>query len=194
MSSPKFLTRFEGTTVTLSPPKPLNPSPELPLHQDASSPNTLAFMRVYKQVPIAGTEFEKAPIRAAQAVNSSLEEKGCEVIPRLLGYRSDQQDQDDIVPGGFITYVIWAKVPGESLNIQEFWSCMFSQREEIRLKFRKVYEHLSGFSRTIRSVEDSPWSDRIYVNYGLFRPPTSIDQIFPITSVDLQYDDKGWRW
>ncbi|KAJ5972132.1 uncharacterized protein N7479_002050 [Penicillium vulpinum] len=169
MSSPKFLTRFEGTTVTLSPPKPLNPSPELPLHvspercqmnerakivnqQDASSPNTLAFMRVYKQVPIAGTEFEKAPIRAAQAVNSyepteltalrSLEEKGCEVIPRLLGYRSDQQDQDDIVPGGFITYVIWAKVPGESLNIQEFWSCMFSQREEIRLKFRKVYEYI----------------------------------------------------
>lgn len=92
------------------------------------SSNTLAFMRVYKQVPIAGTEFKKTSIRATQAVKSfeptelttlkSLQEKGCDVIPRLLGYQCDQQDEDDIVPGGFITYVIWEKVQGESLNIQ----------------------------------------------------------------------------
>jgi hypothetical protein len=117
-----------------------------------SSPNTLAFMRMYKQIPIAGTEFEKAPIRATQAVKShepkeltalkSLEEKGCDVIPRLLGYQFDQQDEDDIVPGGFVTYVMWAKVPGESLDMQGFWSYSFSQREKIRLKFREVYEYV----------------------------------------------------
>lgn len=48
-------------------------------------------MRVYKQVPIAGTEIKKASVRAAQAVKSyepielvalkSLQEKGCDVIP-----------------------------------------------------------------------------------------------------------------
>lgn len=105
-----------------------------------SSPDILTFMRIYKQIPIAGTEFEKASIRAMQAVNShepkeltalkSLEEKGCDVVPRLLGYQTDQQDGDDIVPGGFVTYVIWAKVPGESLDIQEFWSCSFSRRSD----------------------------------------------------------------
>jgi hypothetical protein len=67
-------------------------------------------MRMYKQIPIAGTEVEKAPIRAAQAVKSHeptelttfkfLEQKGCDVIPRLLGYQSDQQDGDDTIPGG----------------------------------------------------------------------------------------------
>ncbi|CRL24452.1 unnamed protein product [Penicillium camemberti] len=35
---------------------------------------------------------------------------------------------------------------------------------------------------------------KCFVNYGLVRPPTAMDQIFPIRSVDLQYDDKGWRW
>ncbi|KAJ9483054.1 hypothetical protein VN97_g10362 [Penicillium thymicola] len=114
------------------------------------SSNTLAFMRVYKQVPIAGTEFKKASIRATQAVKSyeptelttlkSLQEKGCDVIPRLLGYQCDQQDEDDTVPGGFITYVIWEKVLGESLDIQKFWGYSFSQREEIRLKFREIYK------------------------------------------------------
>jgi hypothetical protein len=107
-------------------------------------------MRVYKQVPIAGTEFKKASIRATQGVKSyeptelttlkSLQVKGCDVIPRLLRYQCDQQGEDDTVPGGFITYVIWEKVPGESLNIQKFWGYSFSEREEIRLKFREVYK------------------------------------------------------
>ncbi|CAI7580301.1 unnamed protein product [Penicillium glandicola] len=194
-----------------------------------NSPNILAFMRIYKQIPIAGTEFAKAPIRASQAVKSYepkeltalkfLEEKGCDVIPQLLGYQFDQQDDDDTVPGGFITYVTWEKVPGESLDMQGFWSSSFSQREEIRLKFREVYEkleacgyspcpgtrkimydwptqmmHLSGFSHPFRTAEPTQWSDRIYVNYSLVRPPTRMDQYFPITSIDLLYDDKGWRW
>ncbi|KAJ5193548.1 hypothetical protein N7449_009690 [Penicillium cf. viridicatum] len=190
MSSPEFLTRLEGTTVTLNR---VNPSPDSPLHvgptrweivskvherahivnqRDATNglgpaylagkflcrpaspgnPNSLSFMRMYKQIPIAVTEFEKAPIRAAQAVKSHepteltafkfLEQKGCDVIPRLLGYQSDQQDRDDTVPGGFIMYVIWEKVPGEFIDWEKFWSSSFSQREEIRLKFYEVYEYV----------------------------------------------------
>lgn len=151
MSSREFLTRLEGSTVTL------NTSPDFPLHVDPTTweilskvqerahivsqrdatnglgpayvagkflcrpashgdPNSLSFMRMYKQIPIAGTEFEKTPIRAAQAVESHepkeltafkrLEQNGCDVIPRLLGYQSDQQDGHDTVPGGFITCVV----------------------------------------------------------------------------------------
>ncbi|KAJ5373391.1 hypothetical protein N7517_005397 [Penicillium concentricum] len=96
-----------------------------------NSPDILAFMRMYKQLPIAGTQFEKAPIRATQAVKlyepaeltalKSLEEKGCDVTPPLLAYQFNQQEEDDIVPGGF-------------------WGFSISQREEIRLKFREVYQ------------------------------------------------------
>ncbi|KAJ5821792.1 uncharacterized protein N7525_011076 [Penicillium rubens] len=183
------------------------------------SSNTPAFMRVYKQVPIAGTEIKKASVRAAQAVKSyepielvalkSLQEKGCDC---------DEQAEDDTVPGGFIAYVIWEKVPGESLNTQKFWGYSLSEREEIRLKSREAYKavqacgyglfpgikkiiyhrptqtiYLSGFSGPYRT-EDTQWSDDIYCAYGLVRPPTALDQIFPITSTDLKYDDKGWRW
>ncbi|KAJ5531801.1 hypothetical protein N7527_005194 [Penicillium freii] len=196
---------------------------------DNDDPNSLSFMRMYKQIPITGTEFANAPIRAAQAVNLDepteltafkfLEQKGCDVIPRLLGYRHDQQDRDDTVPMGFITYVIWAKVPGDSLDFEAFWSSEFSLRQEIRLQFYEVYEkvkaygyelgtgirkiiydwptktmHLSGLSNPTRAAEGTEWSDSIYVNYGLVRPPTAMDQFFPIRSVDLEYDDKGWRW
>jgi hypothetical protein len=85
-------------------------------------------MRMYEHLLIAGTEFEKAPARAKQGVKShepeeltaleSLEKKDCDVVPKLLGYQSSQQDQDDIVPGSFVTYVIWEKVPGKSLEVQ----------------------------------------------------------------------------
>ncbi|KAJ5858182.1 hypothetical protein N7455_009076 [Penicillium solitum] len=244
MSSPEILTRLEGTTISIT----IDPSPDSPLHDvtnglgpayvagkflcrpaSPGNPNLLSFMRIYKQIPIAGTEFEKGPIRAAQAVKShepteltaykSLKEKGCDVIPQLLGYQSDQQDEDDTVPGGFITYVMWEKVPGESLDWQMFWISSFSKREEIRVKFCEVYKkldaygyhlgtgmrkilydwptktmHLSGLPDTTRTAEDTQWSDSLYVNYGLVRPPTGMYQYFPIPSVDLQYDDKGWRW
>ncbi|KAJ5555153.1 hypothetical protein N7535_007596 [Penicillium sp. DV-2018c] len=185
------------------------------------SSNTLAFMRVYKQAPIAGTEFKAASSRATQAVTSyeptelttlkSLREKGCDLVPRLLGYQCDQQDEDDTVPGGFITYVIWEKVPGEPLDMEKFWGYSFSQREEIRHKFRKVYEKVEAcgyclcpgieniiYHRPTQMIpfrtQGTQWSDRIYVSYDLVRPPTSMDQYFPITSGDLQYDDNGWRW
>lgn len=118
-------------------------------HTTRTDSNELSFLRIHKQIPIAGTEFQKAPIRAAQAVDSyepteltalkSLQEKGCDVTPRLLGYQFDQQDRDDPVPGGFMIYVMWAKVPGESLDWGVFWSSSFSQRQDIRAKFREVY-------------------------------------------------------
>ncbi|KAJ5531791.1 hypothetical protein N7527_005184 [Penicillium freii] len=97
-------------------------------------------------------------------------------------------------PGGFITYVIWAKVAGDSLNWEAFWSSSFSQRQEIRLQFDEVYEHLSGLSDWTPAAEGTKWPDSIYVNYGLVQPPTAKDHFFSIHSEDLQYDDKGWRW
>lgn len=86
------------------------------------SETKLAFMRIRQQVSNAGTEFKKASLRASQAVEEP--ENGelnalksfliheCEVVPRLLGYQQSKQKEDDMVPGGFVTYIIWEKVPG----------------------------------------------------------------------------------
>ncbi|KAJ9489006.1 hypothetical protein VN97_g4273 [Penicillium thymicola] len=75
MSSPELLPRLEGTTVNIIAIFPagyvtngLGPSRVtgkfLCRPASPSDPNTLSFMRIYKQIPIAGIEFEKAPIRA----------------------------------------------------------------------------------------------------------------------------------
>ncbi|KAJ6190535.1 hypothetical protein N7519_000556 [Penicillium mononematosum] len=228
MASPESLTRPEVSTITLneSPESHLNvvdvgPSRWAIVSKVQERTNILSQRDCISKYLIAGTEFKNASLRATQAVKTyeptelttlkSLQEKGCDVIPRLLQYQCDQQDEDDTVPGGFITYVIWERVPGESLDMQTFWGYSFSEREVIRLKFREVYKKIKacgyclspGINKVIYHrptqmipfrTEDTQWSDRIYCSYGLVRPPTSMDQFFPITSADLKYDDKGWRW
>ena len=114
--------------------------------------NRRAFLRIYQQIPIAGTETKKAAIRGRQAVDTppdhseliafqTFTELGCDVVPRLLGYQQRQQDHDEGVPGGYITYILWEKVPGESLNLTGFWRLSFADRQAIRDKFRQVYEY-----------------------------------------------------
>jgi hypothetical protein len=114
--------------------------------------NRRAFLRIYQQVPIAGTETKKAAIRASQAVDTPPDHPeliafrtfirlDCDVVPRLLGYKQRQQDHDEGVPGGYITYVLWEKVAGESLNLTEFWRLPFADRQAIRDKFRQVYTY-----------------------------------------------------
>lgn len=41
--------------------------------------------------------------------------------------------------GGFITYVVWDKVPGEPLNAEEFWGLDLESRQAIRDKFREAF-------------------------------------------------------
>jgi hypothetical protein len=114
--------------------------------------NRRAFLRIYQQVPIAGTEMKKAAIRASQAVETppdhpeltafrTFMKLDCEVVPRLLGYQQRQQDHDEGVPGGYITYILWEKVAGDSLNLTEFWRLPFDDRQAIRDTFRQVYTY-----------------------------------------------------
>ena len=96
-------------------------------------PAKMAFMRIYQQIPIVCTEGAKTSIRAQQATPTDpypeletlmaakkLRPLGCDVVPDLLGYGQGTQEADDIVPGGHITYVIWDKVPGDSLTQERF--------------------------------------------------------------------------
>lgn len=53
-----------------------------------------------------------------------------------------KQSEDGMVPGGYITYVIWDKVPGEPLSSEEFWNLDFESRQGIRAIFREVFPKL----------------------------------------------------
>ena len=117
-----------------------------------SDAQKIAFMRIYKQIPTAGTLLLKFEVRAAQAAEApdckelialkAFKEQGCSAVPELLGYQSGKQDDHDIVPGGYITCLVWEKVPGDSLDKETFWRSPSSKRKEIREEFRKVWEYV----------------------------------------------------
>lgn len=112
-------------------------------------PSKKAFMRIYLQIPFAGTQYQSLQIRRQQAVEprphpelttlKALNRLECDVVPDLLAYPEGKQGDDGIVPGGFITYVVWDKVPGEPLHREEFWKLDPQSRQAIRDKFREAF-------------------------------------------------------
>lgn len=121
----------------------------------AGNENELAFMRVYKQVPQAGTDHEDSDVRRAQATGrpehmelaalKHLTDNKCSATPKLLGWHYDTQDVTDLVPGGYVTYLVWEKVPGDPLSEEEFWSFTYGQRESIRAKFKQAYSCVTEY-------------------------------------------------
>ncbi|CDM36945.1 hypothetical protein CBS147339_2365 [Penicillium roqueforti] len=147
------------------------------------------------------------------------------VIDKTLSERSEwmtQQDVDDglglpeqgedsIVPESYITYLVWDKVPRESLREEEFWGLEIESRREIRDKFREafpklkkhgylprmstmskiIYEkatgnmHFSGFSRAGRTDANEEWHDKYYVLFRLAKPSPKTDWVKDLT---------GWTW
>ncbi|OOQ83574.1 hypothetical protein PEBR_35559 [Penicillium brasilianum] len=113
-------------------------------------PNRIAFMRIYQQIPLPGTEDADRDILARQAVPPEvcgelecfklLERGRCNTVPRFLGHAESTQGDNDLLPGGYIRYVVWEKVPGEPLTEEFFWGLDDAARKEIRLRFRAAYE------------------------------------------------------
>jgi hypothetical protein len=113
-------------------------------------PTQIAFMRIYYQIPITGTEDADLATLAQQIqppeVCGELEafrqlmSQGCSSVPRFLGYCEKTQGEHDLVPGGYVKYLVWEKVPGDSLTEEFFWSLDPLVREDIRAKFRVAYE------------------------------------------------------
>lgn len=119
----------------------------------AGNAHILGFIRIYKQIPLAGTELDSSSVRKTQASNpynhveldalKHLTENGCTATPALLGYRIDKQDANDLVPGGYIMYLVWEKVPGDPLDIDVFWSLPYNERKSIRDKFKEAYSFVT---------------------------------------------------
>ncbi|GAQ42893.1 similar to An08g09690 [Aspergillus niger] len=86
--------------------------------------NIKSHIRIYKQIPAAGTEAEPAAVRAKQAkpcepdeliALRALTNKRSRFTPRLLDSKNTTQDDSGFVPGGFLVYVAWEVVAGEQL-------------------------------------------------------------------------------
>lgn len=105
-------------------------------------------MRIYLQVPNQGSEFDspadKAKLASYQTHSEvtalkTFHERGSTITPALLGYKEDKQADDGLVPSGYITCLVWEKVPGIQLGdnlipecgTHEFWRLPRAGRDEI---------------------------------------------------------------
>lgn len=119
----------------------------------AGNENKLAYMRIYKQIPLYGTRLDNRSVRQSQACGprkhvelealKRLTVMGCTATPKLLGYRIGTQDADDLVPGGYVIFLVWEKVPGESLDDEYFWSLPYNKRKIIRDRFQTAYRFIA---------------------------------------------------
>ncbi|KAJ5403068.1 uncharacterized protein N7487_008964 [Penicillium crustosum] len=176
---PHFLVDREDTTVTTEEKNEAEDCPALPgrawenisfgrdpgytagkflCYGADDSSKKPAFMRIYSQIPLDGTEFSKPETRAKQAVPMKpiaelvalkrLKRMGWDVVPGLLGFQEETQGPDGFFPGGFITFVVWEKVAGEPLDYDGFWNMNYNMRDSIR--------YISGVSRAtfVEPTED----------------------------------------
>ncbi|GFN11022.1 uncharacterized protein AtWU_00818 [Aspergillus tubingensis] len=139
--------------------------------------NTRSHVRIYKQIPAAGTEAEPAAVRAKQAkpcepdeliALRALTKKRSRFTPRLLDSKNTTQDDSGFVPGGFLVYVAWEVVAGEQLGTEGgdedcgFWTMEEDKRDIIREHFKNNF--LSVFLPSFSYVHHVrlAWTDISY--------------------------------
>lgn len=109
-------------------------------------------MKVYRQIPHVATEGEPQTIRAQQAGTGTF----CDIeaymkfaarqathLPICLAHKSECQDKYDLVPAGFIEYMVYTKFPGLRLSKEKFWSLDGDEREEIRQCFIPAFKQVA---------------------------------------------------
>jgi hypothetical protein len=177
----------------------------------AEDPKLIAFMRIYQQIPITGTEDADNDTLARQAVPPGvcgelecfklLQSGGCSAAPRFLGYAERIQGEHELLPGGYVRYLVWEKVPGEPMTEEFFWGLDDAGRNGIRSNFRAAYKQLlscgaepgearismlifdqstgnlriSGFRGGWPILSNLEWSKARYVEFGLAKPSKETD-------------------
>lgn len=79
----------------------------------------LAVLKIYKQIPFAGSEGDDPEDRKPQAVEpfepqelvalKSFKKRDCPIVPELLGYQLTKQSMMTNVPGGCLMYLVWIR-------------------------------------------------------------------------------------
>ena len=128
--------------------------------QNVDNPGEEALMKIHMQIPYEGSEFDLPQERATQASEfprkpSQLEytalkfltEKRCTSTPTLLGYKMDKQQENCLVPGGYMLYLLMTRMPGIPLGPDAEWNCPFwklpdAKRDEIREAFEVAYRYV----------------------------------------------------
>ncbi|KAJ5606878.1 hypothetical protein N7537_003497 [Penicillium hordei] len=111
------------------------------------------------------------------------------VTEEVFHFPAQTWKEDDLVPGGFVTYVVWEKVPGDSFDHLKFRLRPFNEREAIRDK------HISGIRFPYRPDEPQEWQDRFFYRFALAPPDRNPGALMPgieRNKADWKEDENGW--
>lgn len=148
--------------------------------------NIHAYMRVYLQVPIVGTEFAPANERASQATRvegehteitavKALDRQHSTITPSLLAISEGLQGEQGLVPGGYVTRIVFERVEGvrlaEDQILPEYRSTPHTflreysqlQRDDIREIFYSNYQYLKelGWEPSFGGATHLVWNAKL---------------------------------
>ena len=124
---------------------------------------------------------------------------GCSVTPRLLGVKTDVQDTlvsasrtktpleaepvheiDWWMPGGYIVYILMAKLQAEPLSMYKYWYLFTKQdRDDIRAAFRKSYMLVAPIVPDV-SIDGWQRAQKVrHGQYGLEVGESDVGQEYP---------------
>ncbi|PGH19315.1 hypothetical protein AJ80_04068 [Polytolypa hystricis UAMH7299] len=120
---------------------------------------------------------------------SYLNERGCSVTPRLLTWDYLLQNQEMLIPGGYIAILVMEILPGVSLD--HFWEYDLEKREKIRAAFRlaltELFSHnASPADKRLPNIHYDEGNDKRYIlGYEDVHIPHLGGK--PVTWTDSQY-------
>src|SRR5882762_684729 len=115
---------------------------------------------ILSRIPYTGTEFESAQSRRAQAQGSFpsscmetakalslLRANKSELSPSYINILETRQDDNGLVPAGFLIYTFMTWCPGVPLLAKDYNSKPKEERDTIRHAFKEAWEYVIPFSR-----------------------------------------------
>jgi hypothetical protein len=78
-------------------------------------------------------------------------------VPHLVALKQEAQSPDGLLPGGYITYTVMTKLPGQNLLDLQYWSITSKERDLIMDKFWRVLQSIydlgiEPIDRALRNV------------------------------------------
>jgi hypothetical protein len=71
------------------------------------------------------------------------------VTPIIREFEELTEDDEGLVPGGFLYYILMDHAPGIQLNHAAFWTLDYGERDRIRGAFCVAWEYVASSARSL---------------------------------------------
>ncbi|OJJ38450.1 hypothetical protein ASPWEDRAFT_36074 [Aspergillus wentii DTO 134E9] len=182
--------------------------------RNVNNPDQTGIMKIFKQVPYAGSDFEPPERRKSQASTELTEDamdelkalrqlvdNGAEHTPTLRSCKIEKQGEDELVPDGFVAYLLIRPPPGRCLK-SLYWALGAMERQAIRNAFRVAWLDCvkKGIYPQGGKIGHLMWDaslNKVYITeFQMWRPrrPTDTWKDIEWMAWGLAKPPRGYQW